>query len=108
MSKRKTGALRKKHEPYRHRETQYNAEDTFYMNTSKTIDFSKYSKKQKSRRPIELVPQSINQEKYIIALNDPETDIVMASGPAGTGKTYLAMLAAMRENITHTPCCSSR
>ena len=66
------------------------------MNPSKTIDFSKYRKKQQSRRPIELIPQSINQEKYIIALNDPETDIVMVCGPAGTGKTYLAMLAAMR------------
>ena len=96
MSKRKTGALRKKHEPYRHRETEQNAEDTFFMNPSKSIDFSKYRKKQSSRRPIELIPQSINQEKYIIALNDPETDIVMVSGPAGTGKTYLAMLAAMR------------
>ena len=96
MSKRKTGALRKKHEPYRHREAQHSAEDTFFMNASKSIDFSKYRKKQQSRRPIELVPQSINQEKYIISLNDPETDIVMASGPAGTGKTYLAMLAAMR------------
>jgi phosphate starvation-inducible protein PhoH and related proteins len=93
MSKRKTGALRKKHEPYRH---QGDTEQTFYTDTSKTINFNKYSKQQPSRRPIELIPQSINQEKYIIALNDPETDIVMVSGPAGTGKTYLAMLAAMR------------
>jgi phosphate starvation-inducible PhoH-like protein len=29
-------------------------------------------------------------------LTDPETDIVMVSGPAGTGKTYLAMLAAIK------------
>jgi len=96
MSKRKTGALRKKHEPYTHKETRSGTEDTYYMNSSKTIDFDKYSKKQASRRPIELIPQSINQEKYIISLNDPETDIVMVAGPAGTGKTYLAMLAAMR------------
>ena len=93
MSKRKTGALRKKHEPFRHKG---DSDKTFYTDTSKTINFNKYSKKQPSRRPIELIPQSINQEKYIIALNDPETDIVMVSGPAGTGKTYLAMLAAMK------------
>ena len=93
MSKRKTGALRKKHEPYKHKG---DTDQTFYTDTSKTINFNKYSKQQPSRRPIELIPQSINQEKYIIALNDPETDIVMVSGPAGTGKTYLAMLAAMR------------
>jgi predicted ribonuclease YlaK len=67
------------------------------MNESKTIDFSQAQQQQKKpRKPIDLVPQSINQEKYIIALTDPETDIVMVSGPAGTGKTYLAMLAAMK------------
>ena len=83
MSKRKTGALRKKHEPYRH---QGDTEQTFYTDTSKTINFNKYSKQQPSRRPIELIPKSINQEKYIIALNDPETDIVMVSGQLGQVK----------------------
>lgn len=67
------------------------------MNESKTIDFSQAQQQQKKpRKPIELIPKSINQEKYIIALTDPETDIVMVSGPAGTGKTYLAMLAAIK------------
>ena len=65
------------------------------MNESKTINFNQTQPK-KVHRPIELIPQSINQEKYIIALTDPETDIVMVSGPAGTGKTYLAMLAAIQ------------
>ena len=67
----------------------------FYMKESKTIDFNQ-SQPKRPRKPIELIPQSINQEKYIIALTDPETDIVMVSGPAGTGKTYLAMLAAIK------------
>ena len=65
------------------------------MKESKTIDFNQAQPK-KVRKPVELVPQSINQEKYIIALTDPETDIVVVSGPAGTGKTYLAMLAAIK------------
>lgn len=65
------------------------------MKESKTIDFNQTQPK-KVRKPVELVPQSINQEKYIISLTDPETDIVMVSGPAGTGKTYLAMLAAIK------------
>jgi phosphate starvation-inducible PhoH-like protein len=64
------------------------------MKESKTIDFSQTQPK-KVRKPDELVPQSIKQEKYIISLTDPETDIVVVSGPAGTGKTYLAMLAAI-------------
>ena len=69
MSKRKTGALRKKHEPFRHKG---DSDKTFYTDTSKTIksiDFSKYRKKQQSRRPIELIPQSINQEKYITQIS---------------------------------------
>lgn len=65
------------------------------MNESKTIDFNQHQPK-KVKKPVELIPQSINQEKYIIALTDPETDIVTVSGPAGTGKTYLAMLAAIQ------------
>jgi phosphate starvation-inducible PhoH-like protein len=65
------------------------------MKESKTIDFNQTQPK-KVRKPVELVPQSINQEKYIISLTDPETDIVVVSGPAGTGKTYLAMLAAIK------------
>lgn len=66
------------------------------MKESKTIDFNQAQKQSRPRRPIELIPQSINQEKYILALNDDEKDIVIVSGPAGTGKTYLAMLAAIR------------
>lgn len=93
MSKRKTSALRKDTRP--HRNSRHDSTKTFYMNESKTIDFNQAQPK-KVHRPIELIPQSRNQEKYIIELTDPETDIVMVSGPAGTGKTYLAMLAAIQ------------
>lgn len=93
MSKRKTSALRK--DTRSQRNSRYESEKTYYANESKTIDFNQAQPK-KVHKPIELVPQSINQEKYIIALTDPETDIVMVSGPAGTGKTYLAMLAAIQ------------
>lgn len=89
MSKRKTSALRKDTRSHR------NSKHVTYMEESKTIDFTQTQPK-KVTRPVELIPQSINQEKYIIALTDPETDIVMVSGPAGTGKTYLAMLAAIQ------------
>jgi phosphate starvation-inducible PhoH-like protein len=50
----------------------------------------------KQRKPIDLVPKTINQESYIIALQNPDRDVVVVSGPAGTGKTYLAMLAAIK------------
>jgi len=92
VTKRKTSALRQKDT----RSQRYGAESKpFDTRESKTIDFNQ-TLPRKARKPIELIPQSINQEKYIIALTDPETDIVMVSGPAGTGKTYLAMLAAIK------------
>jgi len=68
----------------------------FYIDTTKTIDFNQEHYKQKQRKPIELLPQSVNQEKYILSLIDRDLDIVVVSGPAGTGKTYLAMLAAIK------------
>lgn len=96
MSKRKTGALRSKENRHRHYDKFDENIQTFYMKESKTIDFSQVIKNPKNRKNIELIPKSENQEKYIQALNDPENDIVVVSGPAGTGKTYLAMLAAIK------------
>lgn len=49
------------------------------------------------QKPIELVPKTLNQETFVLALNDPTQHIVISSGPAGTGKSYLAMLAAIRD-----------
>lgn len=66
------------------------------MKESKTIDFSKAHQTVKQRKPVDLIPKSLNQEKYILALLDENTDIVVVSGPAGTGKTYLAMVAAIK------------
>ena len=57
-----------------------------------TINFNEAYK----QRNIELRPKSINQEKLILSLLDPHTSITVATGPAGTGKTYLAMLAAIK------------
>jgi len=42
-----------------------------------------------------IVPKTINQKKYLQAIFD--NDIVFGIGPAGTGKTYLAMAAAVSE-----------
>jgi phosphate starvation-inducible PhoH-like protein len=67
------------------------------MNENKTIAFKQTQKFQKvNTRLVELIPKSINQENYIMALLDEDTDIVVVSGPAGTGKTYLAMQAAIK------------
>ena len=47
-------------------------------------------------RKVELNPKSLNQETYIDLLNDPSKLIIFATGPAGTGKTMMAVLAAIR------------
>lgn len=47
-------------------------------------------------REIQLVPRTRNQERLVLALQDAAQHIVVTAGPAGTGKTYLAMLAAVR------------
>ena len=47
-------------------------------------------------RPVNLVPRSRNQERLVTALLDWEFPVVVTLGPAGTGKTYLAMQAAVR------------
>jgi phosphate starvation-inducible PhoH-like protein len=59
-----------------------------------TIPFNPVVKQR--TRPVELVPKTRNQEKLILQLLDDAQHIVVAVGPAGTGKTYLAMQAAVR------------
>ncbi len=51
-----------------------------------------YSKK----RQVHLLPKTLNQETYINLLTDPAKIIIFATGPAGTGKTMLAMLAGIQ------------
>jgi phosphate starvation-inducible protein PhoH and related proteins len=59
-----------------------------------TIDFNKALKLQPKK--IELIPKSKNQEQLILNLTNKSHHIVVAVGPAGTGKTYLSMLAAVK------------
>ena len=60
-----------------------------------TISFNQALPKISSRR-VELVPRTRNQERLVLALQDEAQHIVVTVGPAGTGKTYLAMLAAVK------------
>jgi len=44
------------------------------------------------KRPrVQIYPKNLNQESYLLKLNDPKKMIVFAIGPAGTGKTMLAV-----------------
>lgn len=95
MSRRKNSALRKERENEQFTMISNKQNQTYYQkheSKSNTIDF----KQVKQRPPINLVPKTQNQETYILALTNFNTDVVVATGPAGTGKTYLAMLAAIQ------------
>ena len=61
-----------------------------------TIQFNQAQPKQYRPRTIDLVPRTRNQERLVLALQDNSQYIVVTVGPAGTGKTYLAMQAAVK------------
>jgi phosphate starvation-inducible PhoH-like protein len=48
------------------------------------------------QRYVTMIPKNLRQEDYIEMLDDDRKYIVFAMGPAGTGKTLLAVLAAIR------------
>ena len=43
------------------------------------------------KKKITILPRNVNQEDYIAILDDTQTPIAFATGPAGTGKTMLAV-----------------
>jgi phosphate starvation-inducible PhoH-like protein len=43
------------------------------------------------------MPKSVNQQNYVEHLNDKNTDLIIAVGPAGTGKTLFACLKAISQ-----------
>ena len=67
---------------------------TNQMSQENTIAFS--SQARPAPRSVSLVPRTRNQEALVLALQDADACIVVTVGPAGTGKTYLAMQAAVK------------
>jgi phosphate starvation-inducible PhoH-like protein len=89
LSKKRSNAVRREYD-----QPSQKSHQTFYQKheDSNTINFNP----QRQRKPVTLVPKTVNQETYILALQNEDTDVVVAGGPAGTGKTYLATLAAIQ------------
>ncbi len=46
---------------------------------------------EEKRKRVQIYPKNLSQESYLLKLNDPNKMIVFAIGPAGTGKTMLAV-----------------
>lgn len=51
----------------------------------------------RTKKKIELLPRNLRQEEYLDLIEDTTKDIVIGVGPAGSGKTYMATLYALRE-----------
>jgi len=61
-------------------------------NYSNVVDFNIHQKKQQ----VQILPRNRNQESYVLKLLDESKDIVFGIGPAGTGKTLLAVQVAVK------------
>ena len=60
---------------------------------SNVVEINSYQKKNQ----VNIIPRNRNQESYVLKLLDQTKDIVFGIGPAGTGKTLLAVQAAVKQ-----------
>lgn len=63
------------------------------QNKQQHIDISNYNKFAKN---IEIIPRNKHQEDYLCSLQNNYKTIIFATGPAGTGKTLIGVLAAIK------------
>lgn len=48
------------------------------------------------QKTVKIIPRNRAQEQYMLTLADPKKDVVFGIGPAGTGKTLIAVLTAIK------------
>jgi phosphate starvation-inducible PhoH-like protein len=63
----------------------------------KRLDLTMRKKQNKTTDTFIYMPKSVNQQNYVEHLNDKNTDLIIAVGPAGTGKTLFACLKAISQ-----------
>jgi phosphate starvation-inducible PhoH-like protein len=62
------------------------------QNFENVVDINNY----KQKRQVQILPRNKHQETYMLKLLDPKKDIVFGVGPAGTGKTLIAVQVAVK------------
>jgi phosphate starvation-inducible PhoH-like protein len=62
-------------------------------NYNNVVEINQFQKQQKQ---VKILPRNRNQETYVLKLLDQQKDIVFGIGPAGTGKTLLAVQVAVK------------
>jgi phosphate starvation-inducible PhoH-like protein len=68
------------------------AQSRVSQNYSNVVNFNNHQKKQS----VTILPRNKSQESYVVKLLDDSKDIVFGIGPAGTGKTLLAVQVAVK------------
>ena len=63
-------------------------------NYNNVVQMDNYTAQKKNE--VKIVPRNRNQESYTLKLLDRKKDIVFGIGPAGTGKTLIAVMAAVK------------
>ena len=63
----------------------------------KRLDLTMRKKQDKTSDTFIYMPKSVNQQNYVEHLNDKNIDLIIAIGPAGTGKTLFACLKAISQ-----------
>lgn len=61
-------------------------------NYDNVVDINQHSKK----KQVQIIPRNLSQEDYVLKLLDESKEIVFGVGPAGTGKTMLAVEVAVK------------
>ena len=76
-----------------HNHSHHNHHSQYTRPEEEVIEFGSYRHR---KQQIVLQPKTLTQETYIDLLQDDRAQVVFATGPAGTGKTMLAVLAALK------------
>jgi len=61
-------------------------------NYANVVNFNTFQKK----HTVDIIPRNKHQESYVVKLLDSTKDVVFGIGPAGTGKTLLAVQTAVK------------
>lgn len=69
-----------------------NARNSTTNNYSNVVEINTYQK----RNQVQILPRNKHQETYMLKLLDPKKDVVFGIGPAGTGKTLIAVQVAVK------------
>lgn len=97
MSKRRTRAVQQTNELYApSRREQRRLEKMQRQQEHLKLVDAEFVRETPRRKSVKLIPKSRNQETYLAALEDDSQYIVLATGPAGSGKTLLATQYAIK------------